>query len=322
MKDFDLPSFVVNKNYEDSNTGEFHIEPLERGLGNTIGNSLRRTLLSLLPGSAVFAIQVEGAMQEFTALKGVVEDVPQIVLNIKNLVVKIDSSEEDAVRILKLDVVGPKEVTAADIEIPSDVKIFNKDLKIATVADGGHLEITMQVNKGRGFVLAERNKQVHDMPIGTIPVDSNYSPVKSVSIEVGNARVGNSSNYDSLKLRVETNGSMAPSDAVCTASKILTLHFQVFETISESTENVGFASSSNTVEPSNRSKDLQIEELDLSVRSYNCLKRAGITTITELCQKSEEDMLKIKNLGKKSFDEVIEKLKNLGLTLKDKKIND
>ncbi len=317
MKEFEMPKFVVNKNYESTNHGEFKIEPLERGLGNTIGNALRRVLLSLLPGSAIFSVKVEGAMQEFTALKGVVEDVPQIILNLKELVLKIDSSEEDTHRILKLDVVGPKTVTANDIDYPGDVEIINKDLFIANVSEGGHLVITMQVCKGRGFVLAETNKIEHEMPVGTIPVDSNFSPIKNVSMEVNSTRVGNSSNYDSLSLNVDTNGAITPSDAISIACKILSAHFQIIETISETAENVSMSSSSSSNEQQAKAVDLPIEELDLSVRSYNCLKREAITTVTELCNYREEDMMKLKNLGKKSFKEIKDKLESIGYKFKE-----
>lgn len=318
MKEFEMPKFVVNKTYEDQSRGHFVIEPFERGLGNTIGNSLRRVLLSLLPGSAIFAVQIEGAEHEFCALKGVVDDVPQIILNLKKIVLKIDSSEDDAIRNLKIDVVGPKVVTAADIEVPGDVEIINKDEYIATVSEKGHLVITMQANKGRGFVLAEVNKQQHNMAIGTIPVDSNYSPVNKVSVEVTSTRVGNSSNYDRLDMEVVTDGSMKPAEALSLAGKILEVHFKLFENTAEVSETIGLHSSRDDDENNKKNEDLPIEELDLSVRSYNCLKRAAITTVNELCSKTEEEMMKFRNLGKKSLKEVKEKLEKLGRSFKQK----
>lgn len=317
MRDFEMPKFVVNKEYELNNHGEFVLEPLEKGLGVTIGNALRRVMLSLLPGSAIFAVKVDGAAQEFTSLKGVVQDVPEIILNLKELVLKIDAEEEETQKILKIDVVGPKVVTGADIEAPSDVEIVSKDLFICEVAAGGHLDITIQVCKGRGFVLAETNKVVHDMPIGTIPVDSNFSPIKNVSYDVSTTRVGNSSNYDCLKLTVDTNGAISPSDAVSIASKILIAHFMIVENVSSSTERVNLSERADKLEEKEQRKEVLIEELDFSVRAYNCLKREGITTLSELCAHREEDMLKLKNLGKKSFKEIKDKITELGYKFAD-----
>lgn len=316
MKQFQEPHFHIEKIDPDSFYGEFKIEPLERGFGLTLGNALRRVLLSSLPGSSIFAIQVEGARHEFSALDGIVEDVTAIVLNLKGLVLSI-TDESESQRVMTIDVKGPAEVTAADIKAPSDVEILNKDLVIAHVAEGGELKMTLYANNGRGYITGEHNKAIYTtFPIGTIMTDSSYSPITKVEYKVDPTRVGHDSNYDSLTLKVSTNGSMTPADAVSLAANILVAHFSQFTEISE--KQIDEAIFKKTAEPAkSKYSDMTIEELDLTVRSYNCLKRAGISTVMELANKSEEEMMKVRNLGKKSLKEVKEKLEAFGLHFRE-----
>lgn len=313
MRDFEEPSWKIAKNYEKGNSGEFVIEPFERGLGHTIGNSLRRVLLSSLPGAAVYAVQIQGAQHEYCSLDGVCEDVLQIQQNLKNLVVKIDEDGDDVEKVLELGVHGPKEVLASDIVCPSNVEIVNLDHHIATLSEGGKLEITILVNRGRGYVQADKIKAERNLAIGTIPVDANYSPIREVSYEVESTRVNNNTNYESLKFNIETNGSITPSDSLAIASRILVLHLERFASVSENTEKINFSKTEEVVDNSRSYEATNIEDLNLSVRSYNCLKRAAIITIGDLCNKSAVDMGKIKSLGKKSLDEIEEKLKEFGL---------
>lgn len=312
MKQFEKPVFKTATYDMTSFHGKFVMEPLERGFGITLGNALRRVLLSSLPGASVYAIQVEGARHEFSALDGVEEDVTSIILNIKNLVLKITSESEDTPRILTIDVIGPKVVTAADISLPSDVEVVNKDLVIANVAEGGHLKIVLHARKGRGFVTSEGNKLISDFPLGTIPTDSSYSPITKVNYEIEGTRVGHDSNYDRLVLDVWTNGSILPQDAVALAARILHAHFELFDSLSDIAKQEEIISTS-TEQPKNKYAEMTIEELDLSVRSYNCLKRAAISTVMELTNKTEEEMMKVRNLGRKSLKEVKNKLEALDL---------
>ena len=296
---------------DDAKYGKFVVEPLERGYGNTLGNSLRRILLSSLPGAAVTSIQIDGVLHEFSTVEGVVEDVASIILNVKKLALKIYSDEE---KVIEIDVKGEGVVTAADITHDSDVEILNPDLYIATIAKNGHLRMRMYAQRGRGYTPADQNKR-EDLPIGVIPIDSIYTPVSRVNFQVENTRVGQSSDYDKLSLDVWTDGSIGPKEAISLGAKILTEHLNIF---------VGMTNEAQTAEimvekeedQKEKVLEMTIEELDLSVRSYNCLKRAGINTVLELANKSEDDMMKVRNLGRKSLEEVKHKLEELGLGLR------
>ncbi|GGI41059.1 DNA-directed RNA polymerase subunit alpha [Mammaliicoccus stepanovicii] len=281
MIEIEKPRIETIEVSDDSTFGKFVVEPLERGYGTTLGNSLRRILLSSLPGAAVKNIEIEGVLHEFSAVENVVEDVTTIIMNIKKLALKIYSEED---KTLEIDIKDEGEVTAKDIMHDSDVEILNPELKIATVSKGGHLKIRLIANKGRGYALAEQNN-TSDLPIGVIPIDSLYSPVNRVNYTVENTRVGQSSDYDKLTLDVWTDGSLSPQEAVSLGAKIMTEHLNIFVK-------------------------------DLSVRSYNCLKRAGINSVQELADKSEADMMKVRNLGRKSLEEVKYKLEDLGLGLR------
>lgn len=295
----------------DENYGRFVIEPLERGYGITLGNSLRRILLSSLPGAAVTSIRIDGVLHEFSTIPGVVEDTTDIVLNIKELVLKLHG---DGPATLRLEAEGEGPVTAADIEHSADVEILNPDLHIATLDKGGRLSMEMTVEKGRGWVPAERNKK-DNQPIGVIAVDSIFSPVRKVNYEVRDRRVGQVTDYDQLVLEVWTNGTIRPDEAVSVAAKILMEHLQLFVNLTEAADNLEVLVKKDEA-PKDRILSMTIEELDLSVRSYNCLKRAGINTVEELTKKTEADMLKVRNLGKKSLQEVKEKLAQYGLSLR------
>lgn len=309
---FETAEFDGNTNY-----GKFVVGPLERGYALTIGNSLRRVMLSSLPGASVFAIEVEGARHEFSALDGVEEDVTMIVLSLKDLVLRIDS-EDSATKRLELEVEGPAVVTAADLVVPSDVTVVNPDLVLAHVAEGGKLKMTLFARNGRGYVTSEGNKALRtgNQVVGTIATDSNYSPITKVNYEVKPTRVGHNANYENLELEVWTNGSVLPQDSVALAAKILIAHFEEFLILNEITRDMNIVAEP-VEQATNKYEDMTIEELDLSVRSYNCLKRAGIATVLELTQKTEEDMMKVRNLGKKSLKEVKEKLLAIGLSFKD-----
>lgn len=309
---FDTAEFDGNTNY-----GKFVVGPLERGFALTIGNSLRRVMLSSLPGASIFAIEVEGARHEFSALDGVEEDVTMIVLALKDLVLKIDD-EESTTKRLELDVEGPAVVTAADLVLPSDVTVVNPDLVLAHVAEGGKLKMSLFARNGRGYVTSEGNKALRtgSQVVGTIATDSNYSPITKINYEVKPTRVGHNANYENLELEVWTNGSVLPQDSVALAAKILIAHLEEFLTLNEITRDVNIVAEP-VEQATNKYEDMTIEELDLSVRSYNCLKRAGIATVLELTQRTEEDMMKVRNLGKKSLKEVKEKLLGIGLSFKD-----
>lgn len=314
MKKFEKPEFKIAVYDATSNTGKFVIEPLERGFGLTLGNALRRVLLSSLPGASVYAIEVEGARHEFSSLDGIEEDVTSIILNLKDLVLKIDDETEASYKLM-VDVKGECDVTAGDIECPTGVEVVNKDLVLAHVGSNGHLVMTIYCRNGRGYVTAEGNK-TRSFPIGMIPTDSNYSPVTQVSYNVDPTRIGHNSNYDSLTIEVKTNGSMLPQEAVSLAAKILVSHFELFVDLTEIAQSTEVLKET-VEEPKNKAQDMTIEELDLSVRSYNCLKRAAIQNVMELTQKTEEDMMKVKNLGKKSLKEVKEKLAAFGLGFRE-----
>ena len=290
--------------------GKFTVEPLERGYGTTLGNSLRRVLLSSLPGGAINSIKIDGVLHEFSTIPGVVEDVTEIILNVKQLALRIDSEGE---KTLTIDATKEGVITAGDIKTDADVEILNPDLYICTVAKGGKLHAEMTAHMGRGYVSAEFNKQP-GQPIGLIAVDSIYTPVRKVNYKIDSARVGAVANYDKLTLEVWTNKTIRAEEAVSLAAKIMSEHLNLFIDLSERAKNTEFM-----VEKEDAGKgkilEMTIEELDLSVRSYNCLKRAGINTVQNLTEKTEAEMLKVRNLGRKSFDEVVLKLSSLGLSL-------
>ena len=311
MIEFEKPK--IHKIEERPNFGKFIVEPLERGYGTTLGNSLRRILLSSLPGAAITNIQIDGVLHEFSTIKGVREDVTQIILNLKKVALKIDSEEDQA---LEIDVTGPLDVTASDIQGSSEVEVLNKDLYLCSVAEGASLHVRMNANKGRGYVSADENKtKADDMPIGVLPIDSIYTPIERVNYQVEKTRVGQKNDYDKLTLDVWTNGSISPSEAISLSAKILTEHLTLFVDLTDEAKNAEIMVEK---EETHKEKMLEmtIEELDLSVRSYNCLKRAGINTVQELTNKSEADMMKVRNLGRKSLEEVKNKLVDLGLSLR------
>lgn len=297
----------------DGTYGKFVVEPLERGYGTTLGNSLRRVLLSSLPGVAVTSVKIEGVLHEFSTIEGVQEDVTEIVLNIKDLVLKING---DGPKTVYIEAEGPCEVTASSIKCDSEVEILEPDTHIATLAEGGRLFMEITLDKGRGYVPAERNKQIMQPVIGVIPVDSIYTPVVKVNYAVSNTRVGQITDYDKLSLEVWTNGTISAQEAVSLAAKIITDHLQLFVDLS----GEAFTGDSIMVEKDDKGKEkaleMTIEELDLSVRSFNCLKRAGINTVEDLINKTEDDMMKVRNLGRKSLEEVINKLASLGFALR------
>lgn len=300
-----------NENY-----GRFVIEPLERGFGLTIGNALRRVLLSALPGASIYAVEVEGAAHEFAALKGVQEDVTSIILNLKDVILDIDQ-DVDSNQKLTINVVGPREVTAGDIVCPTGVKVINPEAVIAHVSEGGKLSMILHARNGRGYVTGEQNKLLHpNLPVGVISTDSNYSPVLKVNYTVENTRVGHDSKFDKLVLEVWTNGSTTPQEAVAFSAKILVDHFNKFMDLADITRDINLEKD-EAVEEEAQFENISIEELDLSVRSYNCLKRDGITTVLELCDRTEEAMMKVKNLGKKSLKEIKDKLAERGLSFKE-----
>ena len=307
MIEFEKPN--IHKVEETDNYGKFVVEPLERGYGTTLGNSLRRVMLASLPGAAITSINIDGVLHEFSTVEGVTEDVTQIILNLKKVSLRIDS--EDA-KNLELDVKGPAEVTAGDIQGDGDVTILNPDLHIATVADGAELHIQMTADKGRGYSSADDNKARMDLAIGVLPIDSIYTPIERVNYTVENTRVGQNNDYDKLTLDVWTNGSLTPTEAVSLAAKILTSHLTMFVNLTEEAQS---AQVMVEREESHQEKvlDKTIEELDLSVRSYNCLKRADIKTVKDLTERTEADMMKVRNLGQKSLDEIKIKLNDLGV---------
>lgn len=307
MIEFEKPS--IHKVEETDNYGKFVVEPLERGYGTTLGNSLRRVMLASLPGAAITSINIDGVLHEFSTVKGVTEDVTQIILNLKKVALRIDS---DDVKNLELDVKGPAEVTAADIQGDGDVTVLNPDLHIATIADGAELHMTMTADKGRGYVSADDNKRRMDLAIGVLPIDSIYTPIERVNYTVENTRVGQNNDYDKLTIDVWTNGSLTPTEAVSLAAKVLTAHLSLFVELTGEAQN---AQVMVEREETHQEKvlDKTIEELDLSVRSYNCLKRADIQTVKDLTERSEAEMMKVRNLGQKSLEEIRAKLTELGV---------
>lgn len=311
MLEIEKPKIEVVELSPDNTYGKFVVEPLERGYGITLGNSLRRVLLSSLPGAAVTSVKIEGVLHEFSHLPGVVEDVTDIILNLKNLRLKLNGDEE---KVLRIEAASEGEVKARDIIHDADVEIMNPDLTIATLDKGGRLFMEINVAKGRGYVPAERNKK-GDHVIGVIPVDAVFTPVRKVNYTVENTRVGQITDYDKLTLEVWTDGSVRPDEATSLSAKILSEHLRLFTSLTSNTDEVKIVEEKEE-NKEDKLKEMTIEELDLSVRSYNCLKRAGINTVGELIQRNEEDMMKVRNLGKKSLEEVIQKLEELGLSLR------
>ncbi|GIN92821.1 DNA-directed RNA polymerase subunit alpha [Siminovitchia terrae] len=311
MIEIEKPKIETIEISEDARYGKFVVEPLERGYGTTLGNSLRRILLSSLPGAAITSIQIEGVQHEFSTVEGVVEDVTSIILNLKKLALKIYSDEE---KTLEIDVQGEGEVKGSDIMHDSDVEILNPDLPIATLAANANFRVRMTAQRGRGYTPADLNKR-DDLPIGVIPIDSIYTPVSRVNYQVENTRVGQMTNYDKLSLDVWTNGSISPEEAISLGAKILTEHLNIFVGLTDEAQHAEIMVEKEE-DQKEKVLEMTIEELDLSVRSYNCLKRAGINTVQELANKTEEDMMKVRNLGRKSLEEVKGKLDELGLELR------
>ncbi|MDR1774816.1 MAG: DNA-directed RNA polymerase subunit alpha [Clostridioides sp.] len=313
MIEIEKPRVDIVELDEDKRYGKFVVEPLERGYGITVGNALRRILLSSLPGVAVKAIKIDGVLHEFSTVPGVKEDVTEMILTLKELSAVIDEGVTED-RILRIEAVGPGIVTGADIICPSDVEIISKDLVIATLDDNAKLNMDIYVATGRGYVSAEENKQ-DSFPIGVLPVDSIYTPVQKVSYNVENTRVGQKTDYDRLTLEVWTDGSLNPQEGVSLAAKVLVEHLNLFINLTKHVNDIEIMVQKDE-DPKEKVLEMTIEELDLSVRSYNCLKRANINTVQELACKSEDDMMKVRNLGKKSLEEVVQKLEELGLKLK------
>ena len=315
MFDFEKPKIEIKEMSEDNRYGKFVVEPLERGYGITLGNSLRRIMLSSLPGAAVSQIKIEGVLHEFSSIPGVKEDVTEIVMNVKSLEIK-NNSETNEPKIAYIEHEGEGVVTAADIQVDQDIEIMNPDQVIATLSGGEDCRLYMEltITKGRGYISAEKNKN-SELPIGVIAVDSIYTPIERVNVTVENTRVGQVTDYDKLTLDVYTNGTLAPDEAVSLAAKVLNEHLNLFIDLSENAKSAEVMAEKENNEKE-KVLEMNIDELELSVRSYNCLKRAGINTVEELCNKTAEDMMKVRNLGKKSLDEVNAKLKELGLDFK------
>lgn len=314
MFDFQKPKIEIAEISEDKKYGRFVVEPLERGYGTTLGNSLRRIMLSSLPGAAVSQVKIDGVLHEFSSIPGVKEDVTEIIMNIKNLAIRNNSSTNEP-KVAYIEFEGEGVVTAADIQVDSDIQILNPDLVIANLNGGADCKLYMEltITKGRGYVSAEKNK-TEDTPIGVIAVDSIYTPVERVNLSIENTRVGQITDYDKLTLDVYTNGTLEPDEAVSLAAKVLSEHLSLFIDLSEAAQQADVM-----IEKEDNAKEkvleMNIDELELSVRSFNCLKRAGINTVEELCNRTSEDMMKVRNLGRKSLEEVLGKLKELGLSL-------
>lgn len=315
MFEFEKPRIEITEQSEDNTYGCFVVQPLERGYGTTLGNSLRRILLSSLPGSAISSIKIEGVLHEFSAIPGVKEDVTEIILNLKNVAIR-NNSENLEPKVAYIESEGEGVITAGDIKVDADLEIINPDLHIATVSGGADSKLFMEltITQGRGYVGADKNKQP-DQPIGAIPIDAIYTPVQRVNFAVENTRVGQITDYDKLTLEIWTNGTLSPDEAVSLGAKVLNEHLNLFIDLSDDAKNAEIM-----VEKEENKKEkvleMSIEELDLSVRSYNCLKRAGINNVEDLINRTEEEMMKVRNLGKKSLGEVLGKLAELGLTLK------
>lgn len=316
MQKFERAHFEVKEYDESQHYGKFVFEPLERGFGTTIGNALRRVLLSSLPGAAVFSIKVDGVYHEFTSIPGIVEDVTAIILNIKTLVMSI---QDDEIYTLRISKQGPGAVTGADIICPEGVEVISKDLHICTLEEGGMLEMELQARIGRGYVSADTNKQLYqtpNQPLGIIYTDSIYTPIEKVSYNVEPTRVGQDAHYDKVALEIWTDSSLSPAEAVALASKILIDHLELLTNVHEAVNDMESVMKEAQGEVQNKGLVMMIEDLDISVRSYNCLKRAGIQTVEELTQRTEDEMMRVRNLGKKSLKEVKDKIYDLGLSFK------
>ncbi len=316
MLKFEKPDYKVKEYIESDNYGKFEIEPLERGFGTTLGNALRRTMLSSLPGDAITSVKIDGVAHEFQKIDGVIEDVTAIVLNLKSVVIKNHSDDYNLVLRLQSDKEG--EVVAGDIECDTDIEILNPEQPICTLAEGGSINMEMTISNGRGYTRAEDNKILYSdrAKQNVIFIDSLYSPIERINYEVETARVGQDNNYDKLILEVWTNGSITPEESVALASRILIEHFEILADLNEIADETGLMSS-KAEDPNQKILETSIDDLDLSVRAYNCLKRAGILTLRDLTDKSENEMMKIRNLGKKSLKEVIDKVKSMGLNFRD-----
>ena len=316
MIKFEKPEYIVKEYVESDNYGKFEIEPLERGFGTTLGNALRRVMLSSLPGDAITSVKIEGVEHEFQKIDGVIEDVTAIVLNLKSIVIKNHS--EDYSYILRIHANTEGEVLAGDIECDPDVEILNPEQLICTLAAGASIDMEMTIGHGRGYNRAEENKAIYGEGAkqGTIFIDSLFSPIERINYEVENARVGQDNTYDKLIMYVWTNGSITPEESIALASRILIEHFNILADLNEIADETGLMSS-KAEDPNQKALETSIDDLDLSVRAYNCLKRAGILTLHDLVDKSENEMMKIRNLGKKSLKEVIDKVKSMGLNFRD-----
>lgn len=313
MFDFERPNIEVTEISEDKKYGKFVVKPLERGYGITLGNSLRRIMLSSLPGVAVSQVKIEGVLHEFSSIPGIKEDVTEIIMNIKSLAIK-NNSETNEDKTAYIEFEGEGVIKASDIQVDQDIEILNPDLVIATLSGkDAKLYMELTITKGRGYVSAEKNKH-EDLPIGVIAVDSIYTPVERVNVTVENTRVGQSTDFDKLTLDVWTNGTLIPDEAVSLAAKVLSEHLKLFIDLSENAKNAEVMIEREDDEKE-KVLEMSIDELELSVRSYNCLKRAGINTVEELTNRTSEDMMKVRNLGRKSLEEVLAKLKELGLQL-------
>lgn len=314
MFDFEKPNIEIVEISEDKTYGKFVVEPLERGYGTTLGNSLRRIMLSSLPGAAVSQIKIDGILHEFSLIPGVKEDVSEIIMNIKKLAIK-NTSETNEPKVAYIEFSGEGVVTAADIQTDPDIEILNPDLVIATLNGGADskLYVELTITRGRGYVSSDKNKS-EDLPIGVIAIDSIYTPVERVNLSVQNTRVGQITDFDKLTLDVYTNGTLEPEEVVSLAAKVLSEHLSLFINLSENAK-VAEIMVDRVDEEKGKVLEMNIDELELSVRSYNCLKRAGINTVEELTNRTPEDMMKVRNLGRKSLEEVLNKLKDLGLQL-------
>ncbi len=316
MQKFERANFEIKEYVDSDHYGKFVFGPLERGFGTTIGNALRRVLLSSLPGAAVFSIKVDGVYHEFTAIPGIVEDVTSIILNIKTLIMEI---QDDEVYTLRISKQGPGTVTGADIICPEGVTMLSQDTHICTLEEGGSLEMELQARIGRGYVSADANKSLYqtpNQPLGTIYTDSIYTPIEKVSYNVEPARVGQDAKYDKVVLEIWTDGSISPAESIAMASKILIDHLELLTSVHEQVNDLDSVMKEAQGETQNKGLVMMIEDLDLSVRSYNCLKRAGIQTVEELTQRTEDEMMRVRNLGKKSLKEVKDKIYDLGLSFK------
>ena len=317
MLKFEKPDYKVKEYIKDSHYGKFELEPLERGFGTTLGNALRRVMLSSLPGDAITSVKIDGVAHEFQKIDGVVEDVTAIVLNLKSIVIKNHAKDEN--KIIRLTKNTPGVVTAGDIEKDADIEILNPDQVIATLVEGGSLNMEMTIGSGRGYVVADENKKLlqnDKAKVGAIAIDSLYSPVERINYEVETARVGQNNNFDKLILEVWTNGSISPEEALALAARILIEHFEILTSLNAIADETGLMISKSE-DPSVKILETSIDDLDFSVRAYNCLKRANILTLKDLVDKSENEMMKIRNLGKKSLKEVMDKVKDMGLNFRD-----